>query len=58
MTDHDFRALVKLLRQKQKEYFRTRDQAILNQCRDLERRVDEALLPPKPAGLFDQQGGA
>ncbi len=55
MTDTEFRNLVKLMRAKQKDYFRTRDQALLSHCRDLERRVDEALLPPKPAGLFDQQ---
>lgn len=54
MTDTDFRNLVKMMRAKQREYFRTRDQALLSHCRDLERRVDEALLPPKPVGLFDQ----
>ena len=56
MTDPDtaFRELVRLMRAKQKQYFRTHDRALLNHCRDMERRVDEALKGPKPPGLFDE----
>ena len=42
MTD-DFIDLVRRMRAKQKEYFRTRDAMILRESKDLERRVDDAI---------------
>lgn len=47
MNDSEFRDIVGRMRAKQKEYFRTRDVTVLKECKDLERRADEALLPPK-----------
>ena len=35
--------LVRRMRARQRAYFRTRDVATLRECRDLERRVDQAL---------------
>ena len=58
MTETEFRNLVRMMRDYQKKYFRSRDQSVLNQCRDLERRVDEALLPPKTPSMFNSEGGA
>lgn len=55
MDDTEFRSLVKRMRDKQKEYFRTRDTTVLRESKDLERRVDEALTPEFPK-LFDEGG--
>lgn len=43
MTDKAFRLLVAEMRKLQKEYFKTRDGAVLKAAKDLERQVDEAL---------------
>lgn len=44
MTAHELADLVKKMRDKQTEYFRRGRQAsVLQECRDLERRVDEAV---------------
>ena len=48
MTADDFKDLVRRMRAKQKEYFRKRDNTILNECKDLERRVDDALNNKTP----------
>jgi hypothetical protein len=53
MTEPDLRDLVRRMRAKQKEYFRTRDTTVLRESKDLERRVDDA-LEEKTAGLFDE----
>ena len=56
MTIEQYSSLVKRMRSKQKDYFRTRDRTVLNECRDLERRVDEAteaILNPQPPALFE-----
>ena len=57
MNMQEYVKLVQRMRFKQQHYFRNRDRAILNECRDLERRVDEAtatiLYPPTP-GLFEE----
>ena len=52
MEDREFRALVKLMREKQREFFRAKDRDVLRECIDLERQVDEALKPPPPPSLF------
>lgn len=39
----DFIDLVRRMRAKQVEYFKTRDTTILRESKDLERRVDEAI---------------
>lgn len=39
----DFLDLVRRMRAKQVEYFKTRDTTILRESKDLERRVDEAI---------------
>lgn len=39
----DFLDLVRRMRSKQIEYFKTRDTTILRESKDLERRVDEAI---------------
>jgi hypothetical protein len=53
-TFNEFADLVRRMRQKQKDYFRTRNPVTLGESKDLERRVD-ALLdpPPRTPGLFD-----
>lgn len=39
----EFKDLIRRMREKQKTYFRTRDAAVLRECKDLERRVDDEL---------------
>lgn len=39
----EFYNLVAEMRAKQKEYFRTRDANVLNEAKDLEKRVDKAI---------------
>lgn len=54
----DFAALVRSMRRKQDEYFKTRSGTALNMARDYERRVDRAadeILDPPTAGLFDAE---
>lgn len=41
--DNDFRALVRRMRQAQKEYFKTRNSGWLRLSKDLEKKVDDAL---------------
>lgn len=48
MGDDDFRDLVRRMRQKQAEYFATRDRTVLSESKDLERRVDAALKGDRP----------
>lgn len=55
MDEKEFRDLVKRMRDRQKEYFRTRDTTVLRESKDLERRVDAALEVETP-GLFDLGG--
>jgi len=43
MTDKAFRVLVAEMRRLQKEYFKTRDTAVLKVAKGLEYQVDEAL---------------
>ncbi|MFO0806049.1 MAG: hypothetical protein U0791_23335 [Gemmataceae bacterium] len=54
----DFQKLVKQMRTKQREYFRTRTSEVLRECKDLERRVDEAvakaLVKEASRNLFEQ----
>lgn len=40
------RAAVRALRDKQKQYFRTRDARTLRQCKEIEAQVDKMLLEP------------
>ena len=42
-ADDDFIALVRRMRAKQAEYFRTRDATVLREAKGLERRVDDWL---------------
>ena len=44
----EFKDMVAKMRQKQKDYFKTRDSTVLRECKDWERRVDQALETPKP----------
>ena len=57
MNMQEYVKMVERMRVKQRQYFRTRDTIVLQECRDLERRVDEAtaaiLHPPTP-GLFEE----
>ena len=43
MTDKEFIDLVEKMRAKQKEYFATRDRAVLQESKKLERQVDAYL---------------
>ena len=43
MKAREFFYLVSNMRQAQKDYFRTRDQAILRTCKVLEKQVDEEI---------------
>lgn len=43
MSPEDFVTLVRRMRAKQREYSRDRKPSVLNESRDLERRVDNAL---------------
>lgn len=53
----DFVDLVRRMRAKQREYFKTRDSMALRESKDLERRVDDAIeaADAKP-DLFSQEG--
>ncbi len=56
MNDHQFRDLVRRMRQAQKEYFRTRNSGWLRLSKDLEKQVDEELKKtPGEASLFPNQ---
>lgn len=46
--------LVKAMRDKQKEYFKSRNNFVLNEARDLERKVDMLIDQLESPGLFDQ----
>lgn len=43
MTPREFFNLVSNMRDKQKEYFRTRDRAVLVESKSLERKVDDEI---------------
>lgn len=43
MNDHQFRDLVRRMRQAQKEYFRTRNSGWLRLSKDLEKQIDDEL---------------
>ena len=47
MTDLEFRALVRDMREAQKEYFRRRDREVLIRSKGLEGQVDAALQRPE-----------
>lgn len=54
----EFRDLVRRMRAKQREYFRVRTAEVLRECKDLERRVDEALEShTKTPSMFDGESG-
>lgn len=55
MSHDDFKDLVRRMRAKQKEYFRKRDHTVLNECKDLERRVDESLNNKTPDMFAGEQ---
>lgn len=44
MTAKDFFDLVSEMREKQKEYFRTRSTSVLSESKTLERRVDAEIM--------------
>ena len=44
MTAKEFFDLVSEMREKQKEYFRTRSASALNESKTLERRVDDEIM--------------
>lgn len=54
MTLDELAKLVKEMREKQREYFRTRNASILRESKDLERRVDRAVeeISDKQERLF------
>ncbi len=56
MTIEELAREVKAMRQKQQEYFRTRDTTTLKECKDRERRVDaavkEVLQPDQQKEMF------
>lgn len=43
MTAHDFFTLVTRMRDKQKEYFRTRSSSVLQESKRLEKQVDDEI---------------
>lgn len=53
MSNDEFRAIVRSMRDAQRDYFRTRDHKYLTQSKELERLVDRELAE-KP--LFDREG--
>jgi hypothetical protein len=61
MSHDEFKDLVRRMRSKQKEYFRGgRVGSVLNECKDLERRVDDVLADKTPdlfAGGQDEGEG-
>ncbi len=48
MEDKDFIELVKLMRERQREYFRTRNRTVLEESRRLEKAVDKELRRREP----------
>lgn len=52
MNDKDFRVMVAKMRQAQKEYFRTRDTAVLHGCKLIEKQVDDELANDIEPSLF------
>lgn len=55
MNTDEFIDLVRRMRKAQKNYFATRDTAVLRESKDLERRVDLMLDPPvETPGLFGE----
>ena len=61
LTLKELAGLVEAMRKRQSEYFRTRNHTVLNECRNLERHVDEAvqeILHPAPAELPFGDGDA
>ena len=60
MTPREFFDLTALMRETQKEYFRTRDTTILRKSKELEKRVDDEIsrvrriLNEKPAQAQEQ----
>ncbi len=51
--------LADLCRKKQRAYFQSRQPSLLNECRDLEKRLDrllDSILRPETPGLFDRSG--
>ena len=54
MTAREFFDLVSDMREKQKEYFRTRSTSVLNESKALERRVDDEIRRVKQI-LEDKQ---
>ena len=51
--DNDFRALVRRMREAQREYFKTRNSGWLRLSKDLERQVDEVLKGDTAADAGD-----
>jgi len=56
MNNRDFRDLVRRMRSKQKEYFRTRSEEVLRESKELERSVDRELEKDGQMELFDDGG--
>jgi hypothetical protein len=56
MNYKEFRSLVTHLRWAQKEYFRTRDNTLLEAAKKLEREVDKELLETGQGKLFEEDG--
>jgi len=55
MNYREFRSLVTQMRWSQKEYFRTRDHALLEQSKKLERQVDKELQDTGQGKLFEEK---
>ena len=55
MTYREFRSLVTQMRWAKKEYFRTRDTALLEQSKALERQVDKELRETGQRKLFEER---
>lgn len=55
---NDFEVLVMAMRKAQKEYFRTKDRAILLASKDLEKKVDDYLKKKEEDNLIENLFGS
>lgn len=53
MSNLDFVMLVKKMRDCQKEYFRTRDKEVLQESKNLEKKVDSCIARMLNGSLFE-----
>lgn len=52
-SDQEFRDMVRRMRKLQKEYFKTKNNAVLDHCKMAEKKVDAELLRDGQKDLFE-----